>query len=156
MKKIWAIALLLNILGCGTDQGGEKKYDYTIINNSGARVELVPFINGVNRIDRKITLENGAQFNKKHTDYPIYNNPLNFILIFTEFSTLGGSDQIEITFNNTKKIIYNDNCVYENGVSLNCSANNIFLTRFNDERTEVYTITPEDFQNAEDCGGNCN
>ncbi|RTY65577.1 hypothetical protein EKL97_14235 [Flavobacterium sp. LS1P28] len=60
---------------------------------------------------------------------------------------------IEITFNNTKKVIYQE-CTATN----QCfnQARNIFNPMFRDERTEVYTITPEDYQNAQDCGGNCN
>jgi hypothetical protein len=60
---------------------------------------------------------------------------------------------LEITFNNSKKIIYEECAINSN---CNTLPKNIFRAEFSSEQTEVYTITPEDYQNAVDCGGNCN
>ena len=152
MKNYLIIIIIATFAySCGTDQGGKKNYDYSIVNSSGVKVELIPTLNGVKSLERKIILENRTVFNKKHTDYPIYTSPLNIPSIFSDFGKQGIITHLEITFDNTKKIIYSE-CP-----DFICSnVKNIFHYKNNDNQTEVYTITPEDYQNAIDCGGNCN
>jgi hypothetical protein len=88
MKNYFLIILATLVYSCGTDREGEKKYNYSIINNSAVKVELIPTLNGVKSLERKIILENGAVFNKTHTDYPIYTNPLNMRSFFNDFGKL--------------------------------------------------------------------
>jgi hypothetical protein len=94
--------------------------------------------------------------NKKKRVHPIGGDgPLSFKeLLFTKAGF--SFKKIDFIFNKTKKSSYSDDCLYANGVSSNCSGRNVFLLEYNDGFTEVYTITPEDYQNAQDCGGNCN
>ena len=151
MKNYFLIILTTLIYSCGTDLDGEKNYNYSIINNSGVKVELIPTFNGIKSLEKKVDLENGAVFNKKHTDYPIYTSPLSIPSMFNDFGGQGALTQLEITFNNSKKIIYSK-CP-----DLICTnVRNIFHFKNSENLTEIYTITPEDYQNAVDCGGNCN
>jgi hypothetical protein len=64
MKKL-LIIMLFGLLGCGPESNEEIKYDYSIINNSGVTVEIIPYKNSVKQIHNKVTLQNGAIFNKK-------------------------------------------------------------------------------------------
>jgi len=66
---------------------------------------------------------------------------------------LGRTNGVEITFNNTKKIVYM-NCNNFNRVCTN--PRNIFHYTNNTGFTQIYIITPENYTNAVDCGGNCN
>jgi hypothetical protein len=135
---------------CGTDQGEARKYDYSIINSSGVVIEIIPYSNGIKYNDRKIILNNNQLINKVETIYPPYGGGIRTIsALFPNFRV----NKIDIIFNGTKKVSYED-CSATN----NCNAQpkNIFNHEFHDELTEVYTITPEDFEAAEDCGGNCN
>ncbi|MBC7475127.1 MAG: hypothetical protein H7263_12605 [Candidatus Sericytochromatia bacterium] len=68
-------------------------------------------------------------------------------------NTVGLFTHLEFVFNNSKRMIYE-----ECSVTSNCNflPRNIFRPEFNNEQTEIYTITTEDYQNAVDCGGNCN
>jgi hypothetical protein len=151
MKKL-IIIILLGLLGCGPESNEEKKYDYSVVNNSGYIVEIIPYFNGVKETSKKVIIQNGDIFNKKFTDYAPYSGGLSMTGIFKS-NTIGNVTQLEFVFMNSKKIIYE-----ECSVTSNCNflPRNIFRPEFNDEETEVYTITPEDFQNAQDCGGNCN
>jgi hypothetical protein len=157
MKKIVSIIIVALLAASCTDQGDFKDYDYTIINNSGVVVEIVPYNeNGVIEVNKRVTIGIGEKINKIKRVHPIGGDgPLNFKeLLFTKAGF--SFRKIDLIFNNIKKSSYSDNCLYANGVSSNCSIRNIFLLDYNNDFTEVYTITPEDFQNAQDCGGNCN
>ena len=156
MKKYLIIAIIFLVYGCGTDQAPPRFYDYTLLNNSGYNVEITPFNwQGNKLINNKITLLNNKSLNQKYRDDAPYGGFGMKGLLSDNFK-IGGWYKIEIVFNNSKKIIYNDDCTYNNGISTNCSPRNIFLLEYSNEKTETYTITPEDYQNAIDCGGNCN
>lgn len=153
MKAIYYILILTTFISCvGTDQGEVVYWNYKIINNSGIAVELIPYYNGVKNKDKKINLTNNkfSELNIKSVP-PLYGSIK--MSDFFYYPDLGRLSQVEIVFNNTKKVIY-DTC-FETS---NCNAlsRNLFNEIFNDTKTEIYTITPEDYQNAIDCGGNCN
>lgn len=151
MKKL-LIIVFFGLLSCGPESSEEKHYDYSVVNNSGVTVEIIPYVNGVKEVNNKVTIQNGASFNKKYTDYAPYGGTLSMRNLFKS-NTVGLTTHLEITFNNSKKIIYE-----ECSLTSNCNSlpRNVFRPEFNDERTEVYIITTEDYQNAVDCGGNCN
>ncbi len=150
MKKL-IIIILFGLLGCGPESNEEKNYDYSVVNKSGVIVEIIPYMDGNKKNDNKQVLQNNQIFNKKYTDYAPYSGfSMGTLFIANTCSAL---THLEITFNNSRKVIYktcseNFNC--------NSQSRSIFNLSFNDEQTEVYTITPEDYQNAQDCGGNCN
>lgn len=164
MKTLLLLSFGLLTICCGTDQGESIDYTYSISNNAGQNIKLVPYINGVPEMENAITLANNEKFTKKYTYNPpgaagfnmtglfkataagsithvgvIYNN--NHINLFTVFS-----EQCPTCANipnNPYPIIYNENI------------RNLFNISFNDEQVETYSITSEDYQNATDCGGNC-
>lgn len=56
---------------------------------------------------------------------------------------------LEIVFKNSKKVIYEGS-----SENFNCDSQprNIVYGSFSNEQTEIYTITPEHYQNVIDCG----
>jgi hypothetical protein len=155
MKNIICLVILgINFGGCVSEES--KIYNYTISNNSGYTIAIVGYdTNSVKDLAKKITLENGKKIsNRKKVDYPA-PNPLKMSEVISKDGRIEYS-KIEIIFNNSKKTIFS-NCKFtETGIE-NCDEpRNIFRPEYNDQQTEVYTITPEDYQNATDCGGDCN
>ncbi len=150
MKNLLFIFIILLLSRC-TEQGEVRNYNYTITNNSGVMVEMIPYFSGVKDGNYKVIINNGEKFNKTYTDRPPYKGLLMFAIPF--YGSKSNLTHIEITFNNSKKIIY-QGCT-ETNQCFN-QPRNIFNPIFSDEQTETYIITPEDYQNAVDCGGNCN
>ena len=137
-----------------TEQGEDREYDYTVANNSGVTIEIIPYYSGIKDITNKVIINNTDKINFKHTDRPPYGgSPRMSGVPFSGSPTKFNLTHIEITFNNSKKIIYQD-CTETNQCSN--QPRNIFNQIFSDEQTENYSITPEDYKNAVDCGGNCN
>jgi hypothetical protein len=78
MRQIFVILLLLFIISSCTESNEVEKYDYTIINNSGVTVDLIPYDREYNiNIQNKITLLNGQKINKKLDVHAPYNNKLS-------------------------------------------------------------------------------
>ncbi|WP_016990507.1 hypothetical protein [Flavobacterium sp. ACAM 123] len=152
MKNILFIFIVLLFSRC-TEQGEDRKYNYTITNNSGVIIEMIPYFSGKKDVKYKITINNDEKFNKVYTDQPPYTGGLVMDAILFSGSNQNNLTHIEITFNNYKKIIY-QGCT-ETNQCFN-QPRNIFNPIFSDERTETYIISLEDYQNAIDCGGNCN
>jgi hypothetical protein len=156
MKNLFFIFPLLLLSRCGTDQVEKKIYNYTITNNSGVTVEIVPYDNnGALELSKKTTLFNGQKINTEKKVHPLDGTRLSMMELISKDENIL-IPKIEIVFNNTKKSTYSNDCTYNNGVSSNCGLRNIFLLEYNKDQAEVYTITPEDYQNATDCGGDCN
>ena len=153
MKIILITIVSFLMIRCGTDQGETKTYNYTIKNNSNLKVELVPYFNGiVNHNQKKILQKNEIIDLQKKVIAP-YNDGINMTSFFTTNQPyLGSITHIEVVFDNSKKVIYQE-CTDTN----QCfnQPRNIFNPIYNDNETEVYTITTEDYQNATDCNGNC-
>ncbi len=148
MKKLLLLISASFIL-CGCpDEGDSIEYKYSIVNNSGKTIEIIPLFSNVKELNKKIIIENGNKLEKKIISGAPYNSDLSLEKIISENSHLTG---VEIVFNNEKKIVY---LICPNSICNN--KKNIFDIFNNDEHTETYTITPEDYQNALDCGGNCN
>jgi hypothetical protein len=154
MKNLLFIFIILVFSKC-TEQGEDRKYNYTVTNNSGAMIEMIPYYGGTKDITNKVTINISDEINKTYTDRPPYGGAfrMQYAPFFGSSSIQNDLTHIEITFNNSRKLIYQE-CT-ETNQCFNQSRN-IFNPIFSDERTETYTITPEDYQNAVDCGGNCN
>ncbi|MGZ9675187.1 hypothetical protein [Flavobacterium sp. GNP001] len=151
MKKLISILILLVIYGC-TEDG--KTYYYTITNNSGVTVEIIPYSQqGVLLLGKKVILLNGESLSKKDFDATPGGGTPNIARAIPTDEYL---TKVEFVFANSKKYIFG-RCGFKiNGELATCDdVRNIFRKEYNDEQTEVYTITPEDFQNATDCGGPC-
>jgi hypothetical protein len=154
MKKIILYILIgINFVGCVTEQG--KTYNYTIQNNSGVDVEIIPYSQqGELLLNKKITLLKGQSVSKKDFNgTPGGGTPSIVRAIRTDESLT----KVEFVFNNMKKNVYQKCNISINGIVGDCTnIRNIFREEYNNEQTEIYTITEEDYQNAVDCGGNCN
>ena len=148
MKTISAMVLATVFCSCGPDMGESKTYDSSVINNSGVLVEVIPYSDGIFRKDKKVIINDAQKINKVYTFHR--GGLLRMIVVlFPDIRV----NKIDIIFNGTKKITYED-CSPTNNCTI--QPRNIFNNEFENEPIEVYTITPEDFQNAVDCGGNCN
>lgn len=152
MKLFFSSLLFFTIIGC-TDcdhcDDPPINYKYSIENKSGTKVEIIPYIfdaSGVSAPDvaNKITIENLQSFLKEYNDGAPYHG-FSFVNVFN-------SSKVDIVFNNSKKVTY-ESC----GNSTNPCADvrNIFHPANNDEKTETYILSIDDFQNAIDCNGNC-
>ena len=152
MRKIFLISTFYILFGC-TEEG--KTYYYTITNNSGVTTEIIPYTQqGDLLLGKKITLLNGQSINKKDFDGTPGGGSPNIARAIPSDEYL---TKVEFVFNNTKKNVYSRCGFTIDRVAANCDdPRNIFRPEYNNEQTEVYTITAEDFQNATDCGGNCN
>ena len=158
MKKLlMLISAIIIISGC--EPGNIIDYDYTIVNDSGKTVILIPFLNGEKDLKNAITLNQGDKINKKYRYIPPGGAGYSM-------ANLLNSDYIAFIYNNEKINIfsvYSEQCttcpsISNSSIIIKYTENNRnpFNSKFNDAQTEVYTITPEDYQNAQDCGGNCN
>ncbi len=153
MKKYLIINVIFVFFGCGTEQGDDRTYNYTIVNNSGVTLEIIPYLDGLKDINYKVTLKPNEKINKNFTDRPPYEGKFSmYSFLFPRFYK-SNLTSIEITFNNAKKMIH-QGCTKGNQC-LNIYRD-IFNPIFSDERIETYVVTPEDYQSAIDCGGNCN
>ncbi|QFG54489.1 hypothetical protein [Chryseobacterium sp.] len=147
MKNIILLLILTTILcSCPTEAGEDKTYKYTITNNTNVVVEIIPYQNpgnGLPELTKKISIQPGGKFEKTKIDVPIYTG-----FSFREALYDGHLTKIDIVFGNDRKIVY-DHC------NTCVNPRNIFDLSYNDEFIETYTITPEDYQNATPCNGNC-
>lgn len=156
MNKLIFISIALFVISCGTDQGQTNNYDYTIVNNSGATIEIIPFnSDGIKDLSKKITLVNGQSTNKKKKVQLLEGVPLSMTELISQNENII-FPKIEIIFSNSKKTVYLVCNITNTGV-INCDEpRNIFRKEYNDGFTEIYRITVEDFQNATSCNGDCN
>jgi hypothetical protein len=71
MKNLLFIFIILLLSRC-TEQGEDRYYNYTITNNSGVMVEMIPYFNGVKDVNYKVIINNGDKINETYTDEPPY------------------------------------------------------------------------------------
>lgn len=150
MKNLLSLVVVSTILCSCPDMGESKYYDYTIENQSGKQITFIPYSDGNILLDKKVILDNNKTLKKTYKEIS-FNSGLSMVdVIFNE--NISNLSHIEIVFENQKKVIYQQ-C----SISYNCYENprNIFNPAYYDEEKETYTITPEDYQNATDCNGNC-
>ena len=145
MKKIVLSALVLIFFSClGTDQGESRKYNYKVINESGKSIIVKSFFDHNPSITPIITsIGVGKEIIKSETDYPPSYGETDFRRFFGE-----GRDSIVVIYDNEKKesFLYEcDNNNMRNPLSF-CIYNNL---------EEIFIFTEEDYNNAEDCNGNC-
>lgn len=130
-------------LCCGTDQGETRKYSYTVINESGKSIRVKSFFTYNPSITPIITsIQIGQEITKTHTDYPPYNSEFSFQHFFGE-----RRDSIVVIYNDEKI----ESFIYE------CDSNESNPLNFcvYNKLEEVFIITEEDYNNAEDCNGDC-
>ena len=140
-KMILYILIGINFVGCVTEQG--KTYYYTIQNNAGVDVEIIPYSQqGKLLLNKKINLLNGQSLSKKDFDGTPGGGSPNIARAIPSDEYL---TKVAFVFNNTTNNIYSRCGFIINGVVSNCDdPRNIFRPEYNNEQTEVYTISPGD------------
>lgn len=148
MRKIICIlTCLFFLIDCGPEERDGTTYQSTILNKSGQTVTMTLFVNDIRDPASSRTLKNNEEIKKTEIKYASGGGTIPlYCLLNSNFSE--DINKFEIVFNNNKKIIY-ERCIICN------NPRNIFDVSYGDDFVEIYTITPEDFQNAVDCGGNC-
>ncbi len=145
--RILLLGICFILCSC-PEVGGTDIYDYSIVNSSHKTVTMFLYKNDLRDISSKVTLQHGEKLQKRFEA----SKPASGLSMWALFNseTSGFTSDIEIIFDNNKKIIYHTCTDYV------CNnPRNIFDNTHNDQLVEVYTIVDEDYQNATDCGGSC-
>ena len=142
MKTIYFLTLFL-FLSCGTDQSSADTYTYTIKNESGVDIKIIGYIPFDTFI---INIKNKQQYTQVYEDgVP----PRGYSWDFFYGSSNGNyaADSIKVIYNNNR---YKDFSIN----NIDNDRNPLYMP--NEIRTEgFFTFTVEDYDNAEDCNGNC-
>lgn len=149
MKNLVLTALLCTLLCSCPESGDVKTYEYSIVNNSSKSAVLFLYKDGNLDLSSKITLQPGQEHRQIHeSSPPAYG--FSMWALFNSQNT-GIVTDVAVIYDNTKKTIYH-RC--QEGLCMDGSKN-IFGHQYNDEQTESFILTPEDYQNAIECVGNC-
>lgn len=146
MKKIFFIIISLLCIQCGTDQGSGKTYIYTLKNLSGYNIKIYSYSNLSEFTNPKVTIvNNGEEITKTYEDF---NPPsgYDFSIFFDDAQSTMGRDSIIIIYNNEKKQSFISECDTERNPLNFCVYSDL---------EENFEFTANDYENAEDCGGNC-
>lgn len=151
MKYLYYLITVFIFIQCGepTDQGEPVNYDYQIVNSSGKKLTLFLYKDGYRDLSSKTVIDPGKGIYKHYKDGAPYDG-FTMWKIFPSTDS-GNVTDLEIIYNTEKRTIYH-RC--SEGF---CPAGmkNIFSIDYNDNTTEVFEITSDDFQKADDCSGNC-
>ncbi|WP_155845762.1 hypothetical protein [Chryseobacterium gregarium] len=152
IKSIKALLIslpLCTILCSCPDMSEAETLDYSIVNQSGQTVELSVYVNDHRDPSSKVILLPGEKLQKVVRDDPPYKGYSMWALF--DIQKTGVKTDMEFVYNNHKKTVYH-HCP-----DLLCGneLRNIFGFTYNNENTEVYIITSEDYLNAVECDGNC-
>ena len=155
MKTLVVItaSIFLSVLGCTDNEVEMNRRDYIIENNTNFSVNIKFYnvSNGIlNNQTSGILNNNGNQLtNKVEQDQPFTNS--EDVPIFAHVS-----DSVKIIFNNEKFYINTFN-TFNESFSEPISRNIFRHSNYEDLGNEryLYNITQQDYENAEDCNGNC-
>ena len=143
--KVIQVLILFILLACGTDQGDPDTYIYTLRNESGKNIKIKAYLSSYPDVVPIITsLPIGKEIIKIHKDYPPY-----FGYSFQNyFGTRKSSrDSLVVIFDMAKIVSFNAENCDDNRNPLNfCEYRNL---------EETFIFTEQDYENAEDCNGNC-
>lgn len=149
MKTLFFL-IILSFLACGTDQGITDTYIYTVRNESGVLVKVLAYNSFSSTPEEVIfttTLENEDEITKKYKD-GLPPRGYKFSDFFGKSNGGSVSDSIKVIYNNLK---------YKNFNSKNCTGgerNPLNICAYQGTE-EIFVFTIEDYENAEDCNGNC-
>ena len=144
MKQIYLLLIITFFFSClGTDQGQSRTYTYKVINKSGKFITVKSFFRNDSSIAPIITnIDVEQEIIKSETDFPPSYGETNYKRFFGV-----GRDSIVIFYDKEKKQSFLHICNDNKRNPLNfCIYNNL---------EEVFFFTEEDYNNAEDCNGNC-
>jgi hypothetical protein len=137
MKKIILTTLSFIIIGCWWTQVENKTYKYTLRNESGKNIKVNAFRTFYPPRETPIItiLDDEEELIKTHTEAS-QPDVFNFISFFN-------GDSLIVNFNNERKQIFTFPTENERNPFYHSGTNVIFV------------FTQQDFENAEDCNGNC-
>ena len=150
-KLILLILIVLGFISCGTADRTEVNKTLTVVNNSSYTVEIVSYIppNTTEEYESRLIFPPGFIYTRKFKGRAGNSDFFSFssYLVNYEFSV----EKVDIIFNNVRKITYSA-CTFGNCFE----PRNIFNPADDGLENEIYTITNADYDEATDCGGNCN
>lgn len=145
MKQL-SILVLLILSRCGTDQGERDEYNYTVKNESGVPITIKSYRSKLPSGGTPIItyLETNKSINKVYED-GLPPRGYNFKVF------LGNGDR----FRDSLVVIYNEEkmTTFKDGCNENIS-NPLNSCKYN-SLNETFIFTKEDYENATDCGGDC-
>lgn len=150
MKKLMLSLLLFTAFGCwGPEMGEGTTYVYTVINESGVPIKIKSYISYYPNVEPKITtLYKGEVLTKKYKDY-LPPGGYSFKRFFGESRQ---RDSILVIYGSEKYAVFTDD--YKDGLGLDDKRNPLNFLIYNDVE-ETFIFTKEDYQNAQDCNGQC-
>ncbi|MCB9425955.1 MAG: hypothetical protein H6584_02840 [Flavobacteriales bacterium] len=139
--RLICLSFCLILFGCKEDDG-VTTYTYTIENHSGAEVKIIGYSKTSTSVFPPliIYLKDGEHMTKTHQD-GLPPNPYDFSDFFER------RDSIRVVFDNSKALVYLGECSENKRNPLNFCVYH--------STVENFVITEEDYQNAEDCDGDC-
>lgn len=132
-----------------TDLADGETYTYTVRNESGVSIKVLAYHIYANELLYTTTLENGNEIKKTIKD----GSPPRGYSFSVFFAGLNGrraiTDSIKVIYNNTKSKIFIS--------EINCNGGfrNPLNTCVYSDTEENFVFTVEDYENAEDCNGDC-
>lgn len=144
----------LMFMGCVTEADHHFRY-YQIANESGVAVELRFYRISDNKLINEVELQNNSQFNfrKLVLRIPISNDPE-----YIGPNTASGSDSLVIIYDAKKKgnvwvDLFSSEPIFSEPKNRNVFRHGSYQHRGGNEY--VFTLTQEDYANADDCLGSC-
>lgn len=150
MKIALFLLALLFFVSCGTDQGETKTYTLVVRNESGVNVKVRAFntfSSDKSEVIHITSFENNEEISKTYED----GLPPRGYFYSDFFGKLEGTsvaDSIQVIFNNERFLSYNDKGCDASG------RNPLDLCVYSNVN-ELFIFTVKDYENAEDCNGNC-
>lgn len=150
--------ITLFFISCGPDMGETKTYTYTVRNESGVQIKILAYYSyyslNLNAVRHTILLHttllnSGEQITKQYQDF-LPPRGYNFSSFFANLNGIRSiTDSIKVIYNNTKfkSFISETNC--------NGGFRNPLNTCIYSDTEETFIFTADDYENAEDCIGNC-
>lgn len=139
------LLVLMCLSQCATDCGSGEFYSYTVINKSGKNVIIEGYLLGFPDVPPLINyIESGMELTKTHQDH-LPPSPYSFRNFFGDIND--PSDSIKIIYGAHKVSFFTEEHSENKRNPLN-------LKIYNTNK-EVFNLTVEDYENAEDCNGDC-
>ncbi|WP_430614436.1 hypothetical protein [Flavobacterium sp. JP2137] len=145
-------------------EGDPINYQYIVENQSGVPIQLKLYTlsaDGQVSLIRYINLDNGQTIEKRAKRYRP-SSEYDFVEFFRQDE--GSPNAMEVIYNNQKKTVFflqrytsvvKNTCEDDFGREVPCDPRNLLNTFIYSNINEHYIFTAEDYQQADDCKGNC-
>lgn len=136
IKSLFILVILTSLISCDP----ADTWSTTIINESGKRIKIKVYDNTPNKeFIHEIILDNQESISKEYTVF------------------LGGGYHVYemLEKDNSNQSIGSISIIYDNSKISEFDFNTESERNLFSYREKVYTFTEEDYENAEDCNGNC-